>query len=922
MKSYSIKKSISLTIILALVAIVLCLCFSACDTDEIGRLTNEVGFIIEGGGFEEGAVLEASVIAEDSDEGIAALDAISGQEYNVFKPVYIFDVSVVKDNAKVQPDGKVKVSIPVNANLATYKAILHIKDDGTVEKLSATYADGMVSFETDSFSIFVLVEPVVTNIHTHNFSREWSQSETHHWHECLSENCLAQQDLAEHYYDEHGWSVEKSATETEEGVKVRVCIGCKHEDRESIPKLSHVHTYSSDWTSDGTDHWHAATCAHPTEKSDVAQCSGGSASCTQKAVCAICDNEYGDLLPHNFTAQVRTEAYLAIPATCLSHATYYYSCSACGKKGTETFEDTYGKLAYCSYDSTEICTVCEIPAGDWLTFSLRDDRESYKVTGVKNVNGRTAKSILVPNTYEGKPVVEISDGALYNYDVQHIILSDNVKILGEKCTLSPHLETLTIGKGLQSIKEGSFGYGNGAGECLRQITIADDNPYFKVVDNILYSKDGKTLVKYPAKREGTEFTIDSTVEKIWGYAFENTQNLKNVVIPNNVTEISGWAFSLSSVTSVDIGTGVQTIPEYAFASSMLSSVDLDDNIKTIHDRAFYCCSKLKTVNFGSKVTTIGFGAFETSALTEIIIPDNVRSLGTHAFATTNDVTNVVIGTGIEDIPNNAFESSAINTVNPTLTIGSNVKTIGIKAFSGMNITGVTIPASVKSIGHSAFMNCTKLVSIVIPNTVESLDVGCFQDCKALESVTLGNQLTEIPNSAFYRCQKLASITLPNSVKTIGDGAFFGCIKLDTINFGTRLTSIGEGAFENCSALESLTLPSGLEEIMHNAFEGCSALTTVVLPTSINKISNVAFTSCDALTSITFDSTTDKELYFNYSGVYTYTFDTVEKTIAMLSSGPIGQRNYLYSLARYNEAYSYAPITADTTVTRWEDRATA
>lgn len=54
MKSYSRKNSISLILILAMIVIASCIGFSACDTDEIGRLTNAVGFIIEGGGFEEG----------------------------------------------------------------------------------------------------------------------------------------------------------------------------------------------------------------------------------------------------------------------------------------------------------------------------------------------------------------------------------------------------------------------------------------------------------------------------------------------------------------------------------------------------------------------------------------------------------------------------------------------------------------------------------------------------------------------------------------------------------------------------------------------------------------------------------------------------------------------------------------------------
>lgn len=899
---------------------------TACNNDDeqpiVLTLNNDFGASVEGGNFPEGSALVTTPIDETSQDGIAAINAIAEQEYNVFKPVYIFDVSVVKDNAKVQPNGKVKVSIPVTADLASYKTVLHIKDDGAVERLSANYADGKITFETDSFSIFVLVEPVVTNMHTHNFSEEWSQSKTHHWHECLAENCNATQDYAEHYYDDHGWDVEKPATETEDGVKVRVCIGCKYEDRQSIPKLTHVHTYANVWTSDGTKHYHAATCSHTTEKADEAPCSGGTATCTAKAVCSVCENEYGDLAPHSFTSQDCSSKYLASSATCQSPATYYYSCY-CGAKGTETFEDPQRKLAYCSYDSTEVCTMCEVPASDWLTFQLRADGESYKVTGVKSVNGRSTKSVLVPNTYNDKPVVEIAHGAFYyNSDVRNIVLSDNVKIVGGDCTFSPYMETLTIGKGLQTIEAGSFGYGTGAGITIRSITIADDNPYFKVVDGILYSKDGKTLVKYPALREGTDFTIDNTVEKIWDYAFECTQNLKNVVIPNNVTEIGTYAFHLSSISSVSIGTGVQTIPASAFESCLLESVDLDDNIKTIGDHAFYCCYELETANFGSNVKTIGYEAFYNSALTQIVIPNNVTSIGMSAFRGTNYVTNVSIGSGIETIPNNAFNGSANYTQNPTLTIGSNVEEIGINAFSGMNITGVTIPASVTTILDGAFGNCMKLTSIVIPNTVTTLGNSCFYNCSVLESVTLSTAITKIPDSAFARCRKLKSIAIPNAVQTIGESAFFACDTLETITFGTGLKTIERSAFENCSALTSITLPSGLKFIDHEAFDGCSALKTVVLPSSISKISGVAFKDCSALTSITFDSDTTVKMYLNYSGPYSYTFDTVEKTISILKNNSIGNGNYLYSLEEYNKVFTNDgdKIADETKVTAWEDRA--
>ena len=69
---------------------------------------------------------------------------------------------------------------------------------------------------------------------------------------------------------------------------------------------------------------------------------GGTATCTHKAVCSVCGMKYGELAPHVFDQKVATAEYLASEATCTQKATYYYSC-VCGEKGTETFE--HGELA-------------------------------------------------------------------------------------------------------------------------------------------------------------------------------------------------------------------------------------------------------------------------------------------------------------------------------------------------------------------------------------------------------------------------------------------------------------------------------------------------------------------------------------------------------------------------------------------------
>ena len=91
------------------------------------------------------------------------------------------------------------------------------------------------------------------------------------------------------------------------------------------------------WTSNGNN-THTRVCSRDASHAETDDCHGGTASCTKKAVCEDCKAEYGDLLPHDFTAEQAEEKYLKSAATCTEKAVYYKSCTVCGEKGTETFE--------------------------------------------------------------------------------------------------------------------------------------------------------------------------------------------------------------------------------------------------------------------------------------------------------------------------------------------------------------------------------------------------------------------------------------------------------------------------------------------------------------------------------------------------------------------------------------------------------
>ena len=150
------KSFISLVLAICLIIPVMFM-LTACGGNNTQTLKSDDGIVVEGGNFEDGAVLETSEIDSESSDYKTTISLIASEDYDTEQPVYIFEISVKKDNVKVQPNGKVKVSVPVEADLTGYD-VLHIKDDGKIERLSVTYKNGIATFETDSFSKFVFVK--------------------------------------------------------------------------------------------------------------------------------------------------------------------------------------------------------------------------------------------------------------------------------------------------------------------------------------------------------------------------------------------------------------------------------------------------------------------------------------------------------------------------------------------------------------------------------------------------------------------------------------------------------------------------------------------------------------------------------------------------------------------------------------------
>ena len=106
----------------------------------------------------------------------------------------------------------------------------------------------------------------------------------------------------------------------------------------TVPALGHDW---SDWASNG-DGTHSRICGNDKNHTEKEDCSGGTATCQQKAVCDTCKVEYGELAAHSYTAEVADAKYLKSDATCTEAAVYYKSCTGCGASSEGTaFEATF-----------------------------------------------------------------------------------------------------------------------------------------------------------------------------------------------------------------------------------------------------------------------------------------------------------------------------------------------------------------------------------------------------------------------------------------------------------------------------------------------------------------------------------------------------------------------------------------------------
>jgi len=149
----------------------------------------------------------------------------------------------------------------IHANHLTF--IAEVPETCTADGVKAHYeCECGKLFADDQAATEVTLESLKIAAH-HTYGTDWeSDNDDDHYHVCSV--CSGKADVTPHSYDSGMITI--PATETTEGVKTYTCSVCHHTKTETVPKLSHTHSLSVDYSKDETGHWH--TCSGCTEKVD------------------------------------------------------------------------------------------------------------------------------------------------------------------------------------------------------------------------------------------------------------------------------------------------------------------------------------------------------------------------------------------------------------------------------------------------------------------------------------------------------------------------------------------------------------------------------------------------------------------------------------------------------------------------------
>ena len=442
------------------------------------------------------------------------------------------------------------------------------------------------------------------------------------------------------------------------------------------------------------------------------------------------------------------------------------------------------------------------------------------------INQEGASSTVTVNGVRIKVDAAANEAEVLSASGENIVIPDTVRFGAKYYPVTSVKENAAIsavsvflGKNIESLGEGWFA------NTEMQILVDEQNEYFTIFDNILYTKTTWEFIFIPSEL-ATSLIIPEGVTKIPQKCFENHSEITEITLPSSLEMIETNAFKgCTGLVKAKVPAAIAGYLPLWLESITITEGNLPENV-------FSGRSSLKTVELSKGVTGIGSMAFEgCTSLTSIMIPDSVTRIGSNLFYECDPIVYCEAASKpsgwnsdwsgscpvVWDCNNNemaadgyiyividgiryALKDGTAKVSRKMITLSNDilipgtinykgfsyyVTEIGTAAFRGSSIESITIPKSVTSVGSNAFEYCSlrevhisdiaAWCAIHFANaTANPLSAGAdlYLSGSLQTELVIPNNVIEIGQYAFYDCKSIESVTIPASVTAIKDSAFY------------------------------------------------------------------------------------------------------------------------------------------------------
>lgn len=630
---------------------------------------------------------------------------------------------------------------------------------------------------------------------------------------CLMLVCLTscgEETVEEHIHEWSEWEIVKQATCSEEGLKLRKCVGCSVTDEVVLNTIAHTFdsgkvTKEATCKEAGEIEVKCTVCNKvvkqeiPIAEHVIEVIPGHAANCyndglTDGKKCTVCFEVLVEQIVIKALGHAWGETVVTKKATCKETGEEKVTCTVCNSAKTFTTSKLAHNVEYLNSSNPDCitkgktgdayCLDCkEVVESSYELLALGHnyvdgrcvrchEEESKEGMKFKLVNGKyylsDAGSIpqaffTMPLMYNNEYVVGILAGAFDNAFTTHVI------------------ELTSI---ITDIEVGAFD------NCqfLFDIVVEKGNPTYYVKNSCLIDKETNVLIAGAA-----DGNIPEGIVEIEKGAFKNRIGLVEINLPTSVEKIGEEAFigceNVMTITVNELNEIYYSQDDCLLLkenNTLLLGCQnsiISEGIEVIASGAFSNCTELTEIEFPESLTTIMPGAFTNCQLvTSLYISKNLTEL-TGAFESMISLSKITV----------SEENTKFIVIDGCL-VEKKTNKLVLADKRGI------IPEGIEIIGAGAFAGNEGIVKLEFPESVKVIEERAFANCINLEEVVFNKNITAIPDSCFEGCEYLEFITIKDHITSIGKKAFKGCVRFERLELRDTMKYVGEAAFDDCIRL--------------------------------------------------------------------------------------------------------------------------